>query len=543
MPATAATGTNASRLYPHGPDVCDPCWARAFFPVQFVVGHVRTPLIALALTAAVLAGPSAAQAADGPKPGTPAYTLRDAQNMANAYGRITGPGGQLRNPNYLPALVTASSLLTATQLLTQAANPTRIALAAGTLVPGWNVGNPLRSGWNGTRGMSKPIAFTNRYGALLRGTVYAPKPGANDPYTGKKLTGPYPGVVITPGSVQGSEGMYVWLAQDLAERGYVTMTYDVQGQGTSETFPHESGSAVPFCNPFATAKPGEMFGCPGVPFQQLSNFVVGTEDALSFFTSTATTPYANPRAAGAKVDAVNPFAKLFDRSPDRQTVTKGRTTRIAIIGHSLGAAAVSKVQGIDKRVEAVVALDKLFGPSGDVGATDSLTDGSDNVPVVPALAMQSEYGFTVAPYLLSGGISFVPAPSPSGPDPMRERATGFDDWRTAGVDSMLIVPRASTHLEYTDIPLVLPASRYGQALSSVYTQAWLDRYLKHADIDHQLLATTVRYLEPAGKGVWNPITVDRGKQLSFYYCSAYALRSGTTTLDNPDIGGVGGCAP
>ena len=44
---------------------------------------------------------------------------------------------------------------------------------------------------------------------------------------------------------------------------------------------------------------------------------------------------------------------------------------------------------------------------------------------------------------------------------------------------MLVVPRASTHLEYTDIPLVLPASRYGQALSSLYVQAWLDRYLKH----------------------------------------------------------------
>ena len=44
---------------------------------------------------------------------------------------------------------------------------------------------------------------------------------------------------------------------------------------------------------------------------------------------------------------------------------------------------------------------------------------------------------------------------------------------------MLVVPRASTHLEFTDIAYVLPASRYGQALTSVYTQAWLDRYLKH----------------------------------------------------------------
>ena len=54
---------------------------------------------------------------------------------------------------------------------------------------------------------------------------------------------------------------------------------------------------------------------------------------------------------------------------------------------------------------------------------------------------------------------------------------------------MLVVPRASTHLEYTDIPLVLPASRYGQDLSSHYVQAWLDRYLKHRSNDAALTGT------------------------------------------------------
>ena len=38
---------------------------------------------------------------------------------------------------------------------------------------------------------------------------------------------------------------------------------------------------------------------------------------------------------------------------------------------------------------------------------------------------------------------------------------------------MLVVPRASTHLEYTDIALALPASRYGQDITSVYVQRWL----------------------------------------------------------------------
>ena len=140
----------------------------------------------------------------------------------------------------------------------------------------------------------------------------------------------------------------------------------------------------------------------------------------------------------------------------------------------MGAAAVSKVQGTDRRVAAVVALDKLTGPSGAGPARRRRQQAGR-----PGAGVQSEYGFTVSPYLLSGGSSLTPSPSPDGPDPRRERETGYDAWQQAGVDSMLVVPRASTHLEYTDIPLVLPASRYGQALASHYTQAWLDRYLKH----------------------------------------------------------------
>jgi alpha-beta hydrolase superfamily lysophospholipase len=484
------------------------------------VSLIRTVAALTLLLTALAAGP--AVAADQPQPGSPAYAARDAQNIADAYGRVTGPGGQLQNPNYLPALVRESTLLSAMQLLTQAANPTRPALNAGNLVPGWNVGNPLRAGWAGTRGISQQVSFTNRYGALLRGTVHAPKPGALDPYTQAPVTGPFPGVVITPGSVQGSAGMYAWLAEDLAERGYVVLTYDVQGQGTSETLPHTTGEFFPFCNPFAAPVDGNTTGCPGVPFQQLANFTTGTTDALDWFLSPA-----------------NPYAALLDRSPDRRTVTPGRTTRIAIIGHSMGAAAVSRIQGTDPRVEVVVALDKLQGPSDTSAFAGAASSEEPVVPTVPALAVQSEYGFTVSPYFLSGGSSLAPAPG--APDPMRERRTGFDDWRSAGVDTMLVVPRASTHLEYTDIPYVLPASRWGQALTSGYVQAWLDRYLKHRVDDAALLSPSARYLEPRGRGTWAPVSLDRGDLLSFYYCSAYAFHSGGRLVSDGDAGGVGGC--
>jgi dienelactone hydrolase len=491
------------------------------------------------LLAIVVALPAGAHAA-APKPGSPEYVQRDNQNMSDAYGRETAPDGQFNNPNYTLAIRQEHNDVWFQQLAQQAATPGHLALTPGNVFPGWNGGNPFRRGWNGKRGQISSIAYTNRYGALIRGDVFAPLPGAKDPYTGEELKPPYPGVVITTGSIQGSERMYWWLAQDLAERGYVVLTYDVQGQGTSETLPHENDqvNAFPFCNPFAPPGDKEELGCPGVPFQQESNFIFGTQDALSFFLSSPGSPYANPHAGSSQVNAFNPYWQLFDRSPDKRSATPGRTTRMAIVGHSLGAAAISYVQGVDKRVEAAVAFDKLSA-SGSGG----VPQGEKVKPVVPALAVQSEYGFNVQPYTVSHGSSFAPQPGPpdQGPDPIRERKTGFEPWRKAGVDSMLIVPRASTHLEYTDIAYVLPASRYGQDVSSVYTQRWLDRYLKHRNAP--LLSSSLRYIEPVDVGKWQAVNLQRSKQLSFYFCSAYSMHDARTgrRIADGDIARVGGC--
>src|SRR3954447_22998011 len=523
---------------------------------------VRNRLVLTVLTALALAPATPALAAGGPQPGTPEYVQRDNQNIADAYGRQTE---QQSTPQYTQALAAEHTENGLDQLAATLAQPNRLAITPGNVFPGWNGGNPLRRGWNGRRGQIVPVSYTNRYGALIRGHVFAPLPGAKAPYTGAKLEPPYPGVVITTGSIQGSERMYFWLAEDLAERGYVVLTYDVQGQGMSETLPHENDqvNALPFCNPFAAPADGEDFGCPGVPAQQDSNFVHGTQDALSFFLSTPDKPYKNRNASDVPVNSFNPLWRLFDSSPDKQTVTPGRTTRMAIIGHSLGAAAVSYVQGVDSRVETVVALDKLS--SGGAG----FPGPSGIKPVVPALGVQSEYGFNVQPYWMQHGSSIQPQPGApdQAPDPRREEATGFDAWRKAGVDTMVVVPRASTHLEYTDIAYALPASRYGQDVASYYTQAWLDRYLKHegspppapakakakkhaktkrrhhagrtrhhrrtraraaAAYSDPLLATSLRYLEPVDVGTWAPVLLDRAKQLSFYFCSGYAFRDPRT---------------
>jgi hypothetical protein len=196
---------------------------------------------------------------------------------------------------------------------------------------------------------------------------------------------------------------------------------------------------------------------------------------------------------------------------------------------------VSYVQGVDKRVQTTVALDKLQA-SGRNGAPGG--DTPDVKPVVPALGIQSEYGFNVAPYFANAGLGGDASGNPlERPDPNRENNSGFNGWRKAGVDTMQITPRASTHLEYTDIAFALPASRYGQALTSVYTQAWLDRYLKHKSAA-PLYRDSYTYLEPQAIGKWEPVQLKRNDLLSFYFCSGWSTKARGT---NVDIGGVGGC--
>src|SRR3954465_15725688 len=117
--------------------------------------------------------------------------------------------------------------------------------------------------------------------------------------------------------------MYFWAAEGLAEAGYEVLTYDVQGQGNSDTLPDQQHCTGPST-------------CTGVPFQQSYNFYQGTEDALNYFFS-----------------AANPGRDQLDPA------------RVGIAGHSLGASAVSEVGQCDPRVKAIVAWDKLASTSGN----------------------------------------------------------------------------------------------------------------------------------------------------------------------------------
>ena len=85
-------------------------------------------VLSAAAAALALTAPTASAAGTGP--GSVAFQVRDLQNMAAAYGRIDGPGGQLRNLAYLPALVRQSNATSTAQSLSQVASLTHPAITA-----------------------------------------------------------------------------------------------------------------------------------------------------------------------------------------------------------------------------------------------------------------------------------------------------------------------------------------------------------------------------------------------------------------------------
>ena len=89
---------------------------------------------------------------------------------------------------------------------------------------------------------------------------------------------------------------------------------------------------------------------------------------------------------------------------------------------------------------------------------------SGSLARAPALGLSNDYGFWTQPT--------------DTPPNKNAKVGGFTTLAEAGIDTAEVVLRGATHLEYTYIDAVLPASRLGERMASYYTVAWFDRYLK-----------------------------------------------------------------
>ena len=337
-----------------------------------------------------------------------------------------------------------------------------------------------------------PVVLYDDGCARLSGRVWAPR--------GSQPGDDLPGIVIENGSIQAPEPLYWWMAEALARAGYVVMTFDPRGQGRSD-----------FQTP--TGEQGSNFNSPV--------FWTGLVNVIDFFHSTPETPYPhNTTCAGTYPTAVadfNPFHDRLDRG------------RLGLVGHSLGAAGVTIVQGYgapdgepwpglldtENPVDAIVAWDSLGTPGA------SRFGGPAVVARVPAMGQTGEYGI--------GGAPLRQAPNPEG------HKNAFDGWREAGVPVYQLTIQGSTHFEWSSIPTFPTTSwcpeivdgncsgGWGRPMAEHYTLAWLDRWLKregepgYDDADLRLLDDD----GPHGRA-----------KMSFYWRSARAYESRNGFVQN-----------
>jgi hypothetical protein len=215
-----------------------------------------------------------------------------------------------------------------------------------------------------------------------------------------------------------------------------------------------------------------------VPAQSTgSTFFDHTQDSIDFALSTPAKRYCprlsrsgtshcadqRARVAAGQANAYDPFWRLVD------------PTRIGLAGHSYGAVGTTWVAQQDKRVDAAVAWDNLCAldepagnalPAGSGVPAGCLSGGQGHPrPRVPSLGISADYGLTPTPYT-------------SEPDP-EAKSVGSQEFSKAGVDTGEIVIRGGTHYEFSYIPFPpFGATLRGIDLSTWYTTAWFDRYVK-----------------------------------------------------------------
>ena len=367
----------------------------------------------------------------------------------------------------------------------------RVYATLGQLLPGGSVGDPTRY----HEGSPIPVAFASRTGAKLLGRLWTDgRPGV------------HPAVVITPGSIQGTQHFYWWAARTFARAGFVVLTFDAQGQGESETFGHKPGEVTPTGD--------------GFPFQQAPNFIDGTVDAIRFMLSSTAAPYVPGGWTDAQAAAthhaddslmwINPLAPIVDPA------------NLGLAGHSAGAGAVSVVQQCSDAATLWKSLPVCAGrsyPIRAIVAWDGLSS-TGIVPVVPAMNQQAD------------GYFLNPQPSTTAPD-KTAHLDGLRAWQAKGVDVYAFSVRGGTHVEWVDVPYILPSTTYGHLLADHYTLAWMQRYVStdpatRAAASAELLAAPTRKAGAKAQRPW------RADFFSARYLGGFAVHDPSGALHTTD---------
>lgn len=429
------------------------------------------------------------------QPAGAAFTARAAQDRQYAEGRGTDQYG---HPGYLE--------LTAPLVVST--------VATGDTGIGHD---PYRDGWEDSFGTIEDVEFRNRYGALMKGRLFGPRPlGA----------GPYPTVLFMPGRFAPAAGSpftgfanYENILQSLAESGYVVLAVGPQGQDGSEWFapPHpmcEAGAAWTKPQEFGLREPGACAGQegPAAAFEgEYASLYQGLSDATG---DDRPSSYAQGRleleaAIAQRADGYAGFETRFvfaaldgaDFLLSQDNPWRSRIDRrqLALVGHSAGGHAALIVGNGDpqRRFAAVVALDSYGFPPDSVA------------PRVPSLIQMAERQNEFGPY---------DAPPPNEVYPPYRIYRRFV---REGQPAMLVTLRGSTHHEWSYVPHALAnpvsplqnASSKGGQVGLYYALAWLDRWLEVGSRPDPRQRLTARSFDDSvdrssrGTGTWDALAL------------------------------------
>jgi hypothetical protein len=170
-------------------------------------------------------------------------------------------------------------------------------------------------------------------------------------------------------------------------------------------------------------------------------------------------------------------ALQFLRSPSNPYAGSTDVDDIGLVGHSLGAAAISYVQPVDAFVKAIVGLDNIRAVrEGDAGAYVHCQQPpwGPVTPRAPALGEASE-----APCSTEGQQH----PGASGPD-FTDKRLAFKHWRAQGTASMQTVMKGFKHPTFAGLPHPgQPQANAAHARqlrrAGYYMRAWLDLWLRN----------------------------------------------------------------
>jgi dienelactone hydrolase len=241
-------------------------------------------------------------------PASASAAYDETQNWLNAYGRTVEHFST-------PDRSIQTALISAENLVHTLGEADRIPERGLQQTGAWPWSGDANRGSYDHQGAftGKKIEFTfpNGRGQDLAATVFAPSEAR---LAKLGLSAPLPGIVYAPGVIS-AQPMYYWFAQDMADAGYLVMTYDLTGQGRSEGYSSDD-------------HPADL------------------RAALATFFSSA-----------------NPLHDLLDES------------RVGTAGHSLGANAVQVVGDFGGRVKAISAHSDM--QSGYTGNAPLQAQGAD----------------------------------------------------------------------------------------------------------------------------------------------------------------------